>query len=246
MCSNIRSESVSPKEEGYILIGVIILLAIFLILMAIAVPKVRESIRRDQEVETMHRGKQYMRALQLYYRKFRRYPQSVDDLVDTNGLRFLRQKYADALTGKDDWQPVFMGQNKAPLSMGYFGQVLNAGAAVPSVNGAKQPSNILGTPPSSAYDSFSNNSGSSPANSGGQNLGGSGVTGPVFGADIIGFSPASGKASIMVYKTKTHYNEWEFVYDPVGDPMVRNWWIPPASPPTNSGAPGASGNPTGP
>jgi type II secretory pathway pseudopilin PulG len=244
MCPNTHSESVPQKEEGYILFGVIILLAIFLILMAVAAPKVRESIRRDQEVETMHRGKQYMRAVQLYYRKFHNYPQSVDDLEGTNGLRFLRQKYTDALTGQDDWQPVFMGQNKAPLSMGYFGQVLNAGAAVPSVNGGTQPSNILGTPPPSAYDSFSNNSGSSPANSGGQNQGSSGITGQVFGAGIIGFSPASNKASILVYKTKTHYNEWEFVYDPMTDPMARNWWIPPASPPTNSGAPGASGNPT--
>lgn len=245
MCPSIHSRSAPRQEEGYILVGVIILLAIFLILMATAVPKVRESIRRDQEVETMHRGKQYIRALQLYYRKFRHYPQSADDLVDANGLRSLRQKYADPLTGRDDWQPVILGQNKAPLSMGYFGQVLNAGAAVSSVNGATPASSILGTPPSSAYDSFSNSSGS-PANSSSQNPGSAGITGQVFGAAIIGFSPASGKPSILVYKTKTRYNEWEFVYDPVTDPMVRNWWIPPVSPPTNSGAPGASGKPSGP
>jgi hypothetical protein len=34
---------------------------------------------------------------------------------------------------------------------------------------------------------------------------------------IIGFSPNSPKQSILVYKKKNHYNEWEFVYDPLTD-----------------------------
>src|SRR5271165_5020825 len=167
MCLRNGSRVTQNGEEGYILAGVIILMAVFMILMAVAVPRVRESIRRDHEVETMHRGRQYIRAVQLYYRKFRRYPPDVSALLDTNGLRFLRQKYPDPLTSKDDWQPVILGQNKAPLSMGYFGQVLNAGAAVTSVNGATPANSILGTPPASAYSSFSNNS-SSTTNSGNQ------------------------------------------------------------------------------
>ena len=45
---------------------------------------------------------------------------------------------------------------------------------------------------------------------------GTGVSGQTFGgAGIIGFSPASTKASILIYKKKSHYNEWEFVYDPL-------------------------------
>ena len=47
---------------------------------------------------------------------------------------------------------------------------------------------------------------------------GSGQTGQTFGgAGIIGFSPASPKQSILVYKKKNHYNEWEFTYDPLSD-----------------------------
>ena len=30
----------------------------------------------------------------------------------------------------------------------------------------------------------------------------------------------SPKQSILVYKKKNHYNEWEFVYDPVADQMT--------------------------
>jgi hypothetical protein len=47
---------------------------------------------------------------------------------------------------------------------------------------------------------------------------GSSPSGPTFGgAGIIGFSPASDKTSILVYKKKQHYNEWEFTYDPLSD-----------------------------
>ena len=43
-----------------------------------------------------------------------------------------------------------------------------------------------------------------------------GLTGQTFGgAGIIGFEPASSKSAILIYKKKTHYNEWEFVYDPL-------------------------------
>jgi len=40
------------------------------------------------------------------------------------------------------------------------------------------------------------------------------------GLGIIGFSPNSPKESILVYKKKNHYNEWEFVYDPISEQTV--------------------------
>jgi len=42
---------------------------------------VAESIQRDREVETMQRGKQYIRAIQLYYKKFHAYPPNMDALI---------------------------------------------------------------------------------------------------------------------------------------------------------------------
>lgn len=66
-------------------------------------------------------------------------------------------------------------------------------------------------------------------------------TGQTFGgAGIMGFSPASAKPSIAVYKTKTHYDEWEFVYSPLADLSIRGFVpiAPPAAPPTNAGSPG--------
>lgn len=130
----------SPKpcprdaEGGFVLLAALFLCVLLLISLAIAAPKMARSIQRDKELETIHRGEQYRRAIQLYYRKFQRYPTSIDQLVETNQIRFLRKRYADPLTGKDDWKPVLFGQaHVRPL--GFFGQPLMAAAGMAGVAG---------------------------------------------------------------------------------------------------------------
>jgi type II secretory pathway pseudopilin PulG len=229
-----------PSEEGYILIWVIFLLFIFTLALSVAVPRVAKEIQLDRERETMQRGKQYMRAVQLYYRKFHAYPPNADALVKTNDIRFLRRKYIDPTTGKDDWKPIRFGQAKTQ-TLGFFGQpIAGAGSAGGSVlagigpsggNGLNGASSIGGS--GSAFgggstlaptDSGTNPSapGGAPAAPGAPGSGGSssdtGLSGQTFGgAGIIGFEPASPKSSILIYKKKAHYNEWEFVYDPLTD-----------------------------
>ncbi len=58
-------------------------------------------IQRDREEEMIHRGVQYSRAIKKYFKKFGRYPTSLNDLENTNNLRFLRKRYKDPITGKD-------------------------------------------------------------------------------------------------------------------------------------------------
>jgi type II secretory pathway pseudopilin PulG len=217
---NARACTPDAHENGYILAVVMLLVALMLAFLAAAVPKVREEIQRDQEVETMHRGQQYIRAIQLYYRRFHTYPSSVDALLNTNEIRFLRKRYTDPITGKDDWKPIFFGQNKAPTAMGFFGQPLGMIGTTAAGIGAPAESN------NGTGDNSNNDSGTD--------------SGQTYGGPIIGFSPASDKPSIMVYKTKDHYNEWEFVYDPANDGMMRGMMPmqPPPQPPTNSGSPG--------
>ena len=48
------------------LVAVIFMLALLIIAMAVALPKIAADIQRDREIETMHRGMQYIRAIQLY------------------------------------------------------------------------------------------------------------------------------------------------------------------------------------
>ena len=241
------TRSPRPSEEGYILVAVIFMLAILIITMAVAAPKVAKEIQRDRELETMQRGKQYMRAVRMYYKKFNAYPPSVDVLLKAPGavsLRFLRKKYVDPTTGKDEWKPIHFGQNKAPTAMGFFGQPLTgtsvagvgaggvAGASAPgssfmsssgSIGGSTTPAGTTpgATDPTGATASgtaASGTSGTDP-NASSSTLGGS--TGQTFGGlGIIGFSPHSPKESILTYKKKNHYNEWEFVYDPLSEQML--------------------------
>jgi type II secretory pathway pseudopilin PulG len=241
------------------------MLALLVLSMAVAAPRVRDDIQRDRDLETMHRGKQYIRAIQLYYRKFNAYPPNVDALVKTNEIRFLRKKYVDPTTGKDEWKPVLFGQNKTPTAIGFFGQPLggssiagigpSGGNGLGGANGGNGlnpggTSSLFNSGPGSTFGS--NNSGNAtnptdPNAAGGNGLPGAngtgtggtdasgaaaggpgnGASGPgtgtggqsFGGAGIIGFSPGSPKQSILVYKKKNHYNEWEFTYDPIQERM---------------------------
>ena len=292
-------------EEGYILLAVLFLVAMVLVTLAIAAPQVAADIERDREMELMHRGKQYARAIKLYYKKFGTYPPNIEALEKTNDIRFLRKRYVDPVTGKDVWHLIHFGENKTPTAMGFFGQPiggvggsvmaatgpgsLNGGSTIgstssDSTNGSGNPTDSstpwtmaasLGAPPPSVSDSsgssdssgfgssgFGGNSGGSPGQNppnGGQGLGNSSSGSPGFassgfgssgsgtsgignsnsgsssssafgssagnnqtfgGMGIIGVESTSPKPTILEYKKKHHFNEWEFVYDPMADQMM--------------------------
>ena len=225
----------------------IFLMALVVISLGIAAPQIAKSIQRDRDLETYHRGMQYRRAIQLYYRKFHAYPPNVDALVETNEVRFLRKKYLDPITNKADWKPVLFGQNKTPTAMGFFGQPLAGGAtsiAGIGPSGGNGGGTIIpggmgfltggssGNTPSPAPTSPTDTSGSTSGSTGSTSTSPSGTTssgstssstssdqsGQTFGGGgIIGFSPGSPKQSIRIFKKKNHYNEWEFTYDPISD-----------------------------
>jgi type II secretory pathway pseudopilin PulG len=239
-----------PSEEGYTLVFVIFLIALMTISMSVALPKISKKIQRDREVETMQRGKQYIRAVKLYRKQFGAYPPSVDALVTgTNNIRFLRKKYADPTTGQADWKPVFFGQNKAPLAMGFFGVPLGGPAIAGNGPGgstsgmqtaASLASQSSGTDPNASADPNNPNAATSGTSGSTSAFGQTGQT--YGGAGIIGFSPNSPKQSIMIYKTMTHYNEWEFVYFPMIDQMMQPDANPVGGVPLQPGSPGFSGS----
>ncbi len=126
-----KSKSRSGQEEGFLLLGVLFMILLIMIALAIAAPKIADSIRRDKEQETIHRGKQYARAIRMYYNKFGRYPNTIDQLVKTNNQRFLRKRYLDPMTGKDDWRIIHNGEQKVP-AMGLFGQSVQQNGITPT------------------------------------------------------------------------------------------------------------------
>jgi type II secretory pathway pseudopilin PulG len=111
-------------EEGYLLLGAIVAIALVMIAMSVAAVKVSFELRREREEESVRRANQYVRAVREFYLKFRRYPGSVEQLENTNNIRFLRQKYVDPLTGKADYRLIIVGQNKT-TPKGFFGEPLS-------------------------------------------------------------------------------------------------------------------------
>ena len=104
-----------------------------------------------------------------------------------SGLFSHRTEPPTRATTRIDWLHRTTGQQRMP--------------PVPMPNG--NPTSGTGRLP--AGTSRQQSGSSSNATGSGQTFGGAG---------IIGFSPQSPKQSILIYKKKNHYNEWEFLYSP--------------------------------
>ena len=87
---------------------VFVLAAAIAITLFIEVPRIAFESQRAREQMTIDRALQYQRAIQLFYRKYHLYPQTLDDLETTRNIRFLRRRYKDPLTGKD-WRLLHVG-----------------------------------------------------------------------------------------------------------------------------------------
>src|ERR1700730_12918004 len=124
--SEIRTSSAKMElheEQGFMLVGLIVAIFFILLALSVAAPKVAQQLRREREVEAVHRGNQYVRAIRLYYRKFGHYPGSIEQLEKTNNIQFLRQQYVDPMTGKADWRLIKVGEAKTTVK-GFFGKPL--------------------------------------------------------------------------------------------------------------------------
>jgi type II secretory pathway pseudopilin PulG len=192
------------NEQGFMLVGLIVAIFIILLVMGVAAPKVARGLRRDREVETIHRGNQYVRAIQLYYKKFQNYPGSMEQLEKTNNIRFLRQRYADPMTGKPDWRLIKVGEAKTTVK-GFFGQPLAglapglgtaAGMASPGAAGAGAAGSFGSTGSSgSAFSTPSTGGLGSGSSMGGSAYGGtsgSSAPGAAGGTDSSGFGGSTG------------------------------------------------------
>src|SRR5215468_9750477 len=89
------------SDAGFSLSALIFFLAAASIFIAAAVSAYQMQAKRQMEEELIIRGEEYTRAIQKYQRRFAVYPSSVDQLVSTNSLRFLRRAYKDPITGKE-------------------------------------------------------------------------------------------------------------------------------------------------
>jgi type II secretory pathway pseudopilin PulG len=171
------ANALGGADDGYVLLAVLVLVFLMLLTLSIAAPRVAMQLKHDQELETMHRANQYVRAIRLFHKKTGNYPTSIEQLEKTNNQRFLRQRYLDPLTGKDDWKLIQVGQNKTTVK-GFFGKDLpGMGTGLGAASGMQ--SNMGG---SSSSGSSSSSSFGSSSFGGGSSFGSSGGAGSTFGS----------------------------------------------------------------
>ena len=117
---NSRRQPKSRREDGWVMLTLLLAMALLIIFAAAIVPSITFDFKRDREEEMIHRGVQYSRAIRAYYRKFGRYPTKIEDLENTNNLRFLRKRYKDPLNCKNsqcaDFKLLHFGEVQLSLS----------------------------------------------------------------------------------------------------------------------------------
>src|SRR5581483_9847171 len=216
-------------QEGYVLLALMLAVTLILIALSIEAPRIAQQIKRDKEEEMIHRGMDYATAIKRFVHKNGgRYPLSIDQLENTNHIRFLRKRYKDPMTGEDNWRLVHVGEAQIKIPMPPAGANPGLqGSGNPGLStgqlGSTNPSGLTGlaTPPvgSNNAPTFTQpfQSGGPGSNNAGQvgtlttsNIGNAQPTG---GGQIMGVASVSKKQSVRMFNDKDHYNDWFFVYD---------------------------------
>ena len=231
------------KESGFALLMVFLMAAVIGIMWCCVAPSVVFQARRQKEQLLMERGEQFTRAIQLFYRRNHRYPGGIGDLESFTSRRYLRRRYVDPVTCKDDWRIVQIGPGGAspPPETNPAGPAAGDGEALPPATRLKRGAAVTpgseeaapvpsGPTPSAAGDAAGNGSSPGPTLSAASGAPGALQPPPPapvvpvplqLGGTMAGVASRSESESIMVLNGRVKYNQWEFVYDLRKDPLVR-------------------------
>jgi type II secretory pathway pseudopilin PulG len=212
-------------DSGYALIVVMMATTLLLISLTAALPNLYTAGQREREAELIFRGNEYARAILLFRRQFRRYPTSVKELLETNGIHFLRREYKDPISRSGKWRFVHADASGTPIDSRTFAQPLAGGLGKPNrtTTEGKKGEGEEGTPGVEEGEQSSSKSA----------FFGEGKE--IRGAFIIGVASTSRKESIRVWNGKTRYQDWEFL----GIETAGAGGATPNLPPAPQGQPGA-------
>ncbi|MGC2422739.1 MAG: type II secretion system protein [Nitrospirota bacterium] len=102
-------------RAGFTYMGMLVIIMVIGITSAVVGQSLRLAAKREKERELLWRGNQFRLAVERYYEGksipgkagLNQWPTSLDDLMEDprsgNKIRYLRKKYIDPMTGKDDW-----------------------------------------------------------------------------------------------------------------------------------------------
>jgi len=241
------------KEGGYVLLTLLLVMAVLIIAAGVAASSIAFTIRRDQEEELIHRGVQYKRAIREFAKKTGRFPLRMEELDNTNGMRFLRKHYKDPITHQD-FKLVYMADIQLSLSAPGSASATTTGAS--GFNAGQIAANNAGDPPAQADSNGDPPAHTAPNSTGQMNQQGTGgqvspsnLGQPLSRGLIVGVVSASKEQTIRQFNNKNHYNQWRFFYDPSFDqyflmnaPTERPFFQPPpklddGQPPTRTPSP---------
>ncbi len=210
----------TPRSEGYALVILMIAMTVMLVSLAAALPSVYQEAQREREEELIFRGTEYARAIYLFQRQFHRYPKSVNELLRTNNIRFLRRTYPDPMSKNGKWRFVHVGPG---------------GVLIDSKTQAPPPSPLGRNPQRSETDENKPKPPSScDEKKKGQSSAFFGETSQMPGALIAGVASCSERDSVRVWNKRTKYDEWEFLgvgFQPTGVPASERRPGAPGQPP---------------
>ena len=141
--------------------------AIVAITLYMELPRLAMQAQRDKEQTLIDRGEQYKRAIQLFVAKAKRYPGEIKELESFQNQRFLRHRYEDPMTGKEEWRlihiqngiltdskltkPTGPGGDKQPSGPnGFVGELAGLGAHAESHSPAAPPASATAAAPAIA------------------------------------------------------------------------------------------------
>jgi hypothetical protein len=168
--------------------ALVIFLTAASIVLTISVPSYLMEAKREQEKELIFRGEEYTRAIQKYQRTLNLLPTSVDDLLSSNGTRFLRKAYADPISA-EPWRVIILNADGTLTGSNIYPTMAN----VPTTTSVRNTATPATAPKAtggsngtlSTTNPFSSGPGAGVGGAGGAGVGGAGGAG-VGGAGGVG------------------------------------------------------------
>jgi len=150
------------EEGGFALLVIFLIAAAMAFTMYQELPRAAFESARDKEQLLMDRGNQYKRAIQVFYAETKHYPAEIKDLESTGNKRYLRRRYIDPMTGKDEWRLIHTNGNALTDSLVQKPPAQNARAGLPgqgqTPGGGPLGSNNMNTSSATATNTVDNTS----------------------------------------------------------------------------------------
>lgn len=198
----VNSNKPRKRDAGYALLLVVFLAAVLMLSLAVAIPPALHQGQREKEEELIFRGEQYQRAIGRFYKKYGRYPNTIDELLRTNDRGYLRKEFPDPMTKDGKWRVIGLGPGGALVGSGQNPLGPGSGPVTAPVGGTTAPK-------APERETRGRGEPGGRPSSGGQ---------PSY--PIAGVASKSTKPSIRVYNGSSGYANWEFIYDPTKDPLL--------------------------